>query len=224
MASLSQFSAHVRNSNVSRPYLFYVTLTLPPALRSSTADVKKISLYCHAAMTPGINIMTNDNYIEVGIKRRVAYDYDIQNLTLQFYVDSDYEVKDFFDKWMKKIVGNRRNFEYANDYTADVLVVNILSLEKTDDENENKTVYKYLYRNIYPKTIQPIDLNNAANGVTTFTVDLVFETVTAEALPGNSTKEVIPNAAGITNTEILQSYDANRARIISGLANQTALI
>ena len=181
-------------------------------------------MYCHAAMTPGINIMTNDNYIEVGIKRRVAYDYDIQNLTLQFYVDSDYEVKDFFDKWMKKIVGNRRNFEYANDYTADVLVVNILSLEKTDDENENKTVYKYLYRNIYPKTIQPIDLNNAANGVTTFTVDLVFETVTAEALPGNSTKEVIPNAAGITNTEILQSYDANRARIISGLANQTALI
>ena len=72
--SLSEFSSLIRSANIARPYLFYVELTLPPGLltpgTASLDDTKKLSLYCHAAQTPMLEMYTNDNYYEAGIKRK----------------------------------------------------------------------------------------------------------------------------------------------------------
>ncbi len=225
MPALSEFSSIIRETNVSRPYLFYVTLLLPPALTDDSSDIRKVSMFCHSAMTPGITMYTNDNYVEAGIKRRVSYDYDVQNLTLQFYVDSNFEVKEFFDKWKSKIVGNRRNFEYPESYTAEKLIVNILSLESANGEGEdsNKIVYSYIYKNVYPKSIQPIDLNNASVGqITTFAVDFVFDSVEAESAK-SSTSEIFSMADSNLNAELLQSYMADKTKILTDYAGTFGL-
>lgn len=195
MATLSEFSSVVRDKNLSRPYLFYVTIVPPVGI---TGNLNVISLMCHTAMTPSTQMYTNDDYVELGIKRRVAYDYDYQNLTLSFFVDGKFETKKFFDTWKSKIVPDRRNFNYPEDYTAEQIILNMVDLQ-------GKVVYKYTYKKAYPKNIQSVDLNfGAMNQASTFTVDFVFETV--ESSVEESVPTDIPTLAGITSAEILQNY------------------
>jgi hypothetical protein len=176
--TLENFSAEIRKSNIARPYLYFVSLTLPPVLalgdKVSMPDLKKISLFCHGAQTPQLNFSTNDSYVEAGIKRRFAYDYDYQDLMLQFYVDQDYLIPKFFDRWKEAMTNSRRNFGYPDDYTStniDLYMIDMTGVVK----------HSYSYRNVHPKIINNITLDYGSGGAMSLPVSFVFETVVSAA-------------------------------------------
>lgn len=171
--SLSNFTAELRSRNISRPNLYYIDIVLPPKMLGlpSAADAGLVSMWCHMAQTPQSTILTQDNHVEAGVKRKYAYDQDWQNLTLSFYVDQEYKIKKFFDDWKSTIVPTNRNFGYPDDYTSDALYLYIIN-------QADETTYKYTYSRIFPKSINQIDLSYAeGETVSTFSVDFVFEEV-----------------------------------------------
>lgn len=213
--TLSQFTSQLRSRNVSKPNLYYIEMVPPPQLKNNNNEIDLIAMWCHTAMTPQTTILTRDDHTEAGTRRKYAYDQDYQNLTLSFYIDQDFKVKEFFDKWKSIIVPQKRNFGYPDDYTAETLNLYITN-------QANKSTYKYEYSRIFPKSIGSIDLSYA-NGaaLSTFTVDFVFEEFTATSLSDtvvNSTTKITPNnptriGAGIKNPEIVV------AKTVSGMGS-----
>lgn len=207
MSTLKDFAANLRNSNIARPYLYYVNIVLPPALvgRISNPDQITVSLFCAGAATPQLNFYTNDSYNEAGIKRRIAYDYDYQDLMLQFYVDQNYTVQRFFDIWKESITNSRRNFDFPDQYTAASIDVHLVDMQ-------GAVKHTYSFKNTYPKIINSISLGYGSNGISVLPVSFVFETITSSA------EKILPNlVAGaieqkrtgeLGNIEMMQTYNA----------------
>lgn len=137
-------------------------------------ELSKISLFCHGAQTPQLNFSTNDNYVEAGIKRRFVYDYDYQDLMLQFYVDQDYIIPKFFDRWKEAISNSRRNFGYPDDYTSSNIDLYLIDMA-------GDVKHSYSYRNVHPKIINNITLDYGSSGSMSLPVSFVFETVISGA-------------------------------------------
>lgn len=165
---LSEFTSKLRELNIARPNLYYVEIVAPDLLQKTNEEVKMVSMWCSNAMTPQVSIMTNDDYMEAGTRRKYAYDYDFQNLVLQFYIDQKYQNKNFFDDWKQLIVPYKRNFNWPSFYTAPSLKLYILNMA------DQKT-YEYEYLDVYPKTIQSVDLSAAPTmQPSQFSVEFVF--------------------------------------------------
>jgi len=216
---LEAFSSQLRKSNVSRPYLFYLDMTVPPGLMtkdSSTEEARTLSLFCAGAQTPMLQMFTNDNYYEAGIKRKYVNDYDYQDFILDFYVDQDYTVQKFFAKWKELIVSSRRNFNYPDEYTAENFDLHLIDLK-----GESK--FMYSYKRVVPKTFNSVSMQHGSHGVIVLSVSFVFETVSTTSdtaksdLAETNVIEKIKN--NYSNPEVYQGLQSNlnRQSIISGL-------
>jgi hypothetical protein len=160
-----------------------------------------VSMWCSAIQTPQTTIFTRDEYIEDGTRRKYAFDQDYQNLTLTFYLDQEYKVKQFFDEWKNRIVSNRRNFEYPDSYTADKLNLSILN-------QDDRITYVYEYSRIFPKSINAVDLSYAnGNQVATLTVDFVYEEVYYSEIA--DTGAVSSTSKPVLNTTVAQPKPIN---------------
>jgi len=209
---LSKFDSQIRNANIARPYLFFAIITLPPELQqfssSSDFNIQKLSLYCHGAQTPMINFMTNDNYFEVGIRRKFIYDYDYQDLMLQFYVDQNYSVFKFFDKWREIIAKNRRNLSYPDSYTAETLNLYMIDLEGI-------VKHSYSFKRVTPKIINSVSLDYGSNGIMSLPVSFVFETIENGPIPVNTSisDEIITEkqSGSLENTELKQMFERHKS-------------
>jgi hypothetical protein len=173
---LSEFTAELRTRNISRPNLYYVEIVSPKmfvgnASKFSAVDLSLVSMWCAAAQTPQTTIFTKDDYLEAGVRRKFAYDQDIQSLPLTFYIDQGYKIKKFFDQWKYAVVPQRRNFRYPDEYTAEKL--NLYILNQMD-----VPTYKYEFSKVFPKSISSTELSyQGGASISTFTVDFVFEEV-----------------------------------------------
>ena len=166
MASLSQFTSELRTRDVSRETMFYVEIAAPSLIPS---EMNSISMWCDMAHTPQVTISTRDDYIEAGTRRKYAYDQDQSNLTLSFYLDQDYKIKNFFDKWKGLTTSNNRHFGFPSDYTVDRLNVHAINHGGTSTQC-------YEYRNVFPKSISGTDLSYVdGNNVAKFSVEFVYE-------------------------------------------------
>jgi T4-like virus tail tube protein gp19 len=196
--TLQNFASTLREKNIARPNLYYVTIVTPNSMAGTSAELA--SMWCSAAHTPHTTISTNDNYIEAGVRRKYAYDVDYQNLVLNFYVDQDFEIKKFFDTWKQKVTPYNRQFNYPDSYTADKLSLYILN-------QENNVTYEYEYSRVFPKTISSMELSySSGNSIAGFTVEFVFEDVYFKYSKDGSTSkpitEVIQEKQNALNNEV----------------------
>lgn len=200
MNTLSQFTSELRNRNVAKSSMFYAEIVAPSLIQS---DLNSVSLWCDMAQTPQSTILTQDNHIEAGVKRKYAYDQEYTNLTLDFYIDQEYKIKHFFQKWKDLTVPTNRNFGYPRDYTVDRLNVYAINAEGT-------AAHRYEYLNVFPKAINATELSyENTDAVAKFSVDFVFENVNSVhylngrelralskekiLIPGSGANEIIAN-------------------------------
>jgi hypothetical protein len=223
--SLSEFSSLIRSANIARPYLFYVELTLPPGLHTSgtasSDDVKKLSLFCNAAQTPMLGFSTQDGYFEAGIKRKFIYDFDYQELTLEFYVDQTYTVHKFFERWKDLIISSRRSLAWPDDFTAENFDLHLIDLN-------GKSNFTYSYKRVTLKNINSITLHHAGGGLVSLPVTFNFESVVtsiAEPTSDIATQTQLDKIkSSYTNPEVYQGLQSNlnKQSIVSGLGGTFA--
>lgn len=215
MGTLSQFTAQLISRNVSKPSLYYVEIVPPPMFAKSKVefnadDLNLLSLWCSSAQTPQSTILTRDEYVEAGTRRKYAYDQDYTNLTLSFYLDQEYKIKKFFDLWKQAIVPQRRNFEYPDDYTAETLKLFIIN-------QADKNTYLYEFSRIFPKSVNSVDLSYAnSTSIATLTVDFVFEEVYFTAFNDQGTITTTSRPTVSVTTRPPTDLNRERAQELSG--------
>lgn len=123
--SLEDFIAFVKSNNLAKQERFYVTLpdNILPGFK------KDIRLLCNNIAIPGKTIVNKNIRLNGFTERRAGtLDYGGENITLEFLVDSNYDVRQFFEAWMKLCVSERRKGNEVGFYSeyAKTIALNAL--------------------------------------------------------------------------------------------------
>lgn len=195
MNTLTAFIAHVRDG-MAKPSHFTVELNSPRGLNKLEIDYKKLVLFCDQAQIPGLSYGTNQ-VRSYGEFMEVPYEKLFEPITLSFYVDSKFMVKQFFDSWMNLVQDPQtRDFRYPEEYLSDNISIIV---ENTQGEG----VYKCVLHKCYPKAIAPIQLDYAGKDVVKLSVTLAYKYAETKQL---STIKTVTNTSFVPDS-IMEDYN-----------------
>lgn len=197
---LADFISEVKTRGLASPNKFKVNIALPQKFTLDERDLRNgernsnhrmVQMFCDQAQLPDLNISTSQSrtYGEV---REVPYENLYGNINMSFYCDSNYIVKDFFDRWIMSISDpNTRHFNYYNDYISpniDIIMMN----------NNQSAVYGVKLFECYPKQLQAVSVDYASKDIVKVSVSMNYKYWRSTLI---SDQVVVNNGA---NEEVLQ--------------------
>lgn len=175
---INDFVTQVKKDGISRSNRYKVLFS-PPSNVNQDA-LQKVLLFCDQIQLPGVSYATTP-IRTFGEMRESPYDKLYDTCTLSFYVDTSLMVKRLFDSWMNSIQNEQsRNFNYYNQYTAD------MSIEVQDIKD--MTRYRLDLYECYPKSIGSIQLDYSSKDIMKLNVVMQYRNWIAsgtEQLPSN---------------------------------------
>jgi hypothetical protein len=202
--SLSNFTEEVKSRNLARPNRFEVLFTAPASITSrigggeDAGRARLVSLFCEISNLPGIAVTTKGQRIYgPAYQRPISLEYGGEAISMTFYVDKNFTVKSFFDRWIFSIV-NPNNFNVSyddtvtgtgfNKYTTDITINQL-------DEKDNIT-YSVKLIDAFPKVMNMMDLNmSSTNQVHKLNVTLGYRkwtTTYSESLSSSQGEVLYP--------------------------------
>lgn len=141
--NVQTFSSALNAKGLMRNNKFLVQFPVPPKIAPLMLDSlggMELSFYCKAAPLPGLGILTDDVYrYGYGPLERRAYGMVVNDIMLQFYLDTDNMIRRWFRSWIRLILNpdsargmnskwavtgqNAYEFSYKQDYAADIRIV-----------------------------------------------------------------------------------------------------
>ncbi|HIJ11492.1 TPA: hypothetical protein HA278_05535 [Candidatus Woesearchaeota archaeon] len=166
--------------------------------------MKRLSLSCETAVLPGRNISSTPKRI-AGPVREMPYESIYSaDLDLVFRVGSDMFERKYFETWMDMVVNHKTHtLSYYDDYVRDI---EIFQLDKSDN-----IVYKAVFRECFPKTLNPIDLGfEKVDEYMRQSVSIAFrEYEVGEFEPQTGVPKFLQrHQVGITRPDLLGNHDA----------------
>lgn len=150
--SINDFISKIKEDNAARLNRFSVLIN-NPVMGSN----QLVHLYCEQATLPGITIASQPTRT-YGEQREVVYDRTFDTINLNFIVDRQYKVKEYFDLWVDKIIDpTTRLVGYHNEYARNM---KITALDIKDD-----AMYETELFEAYPKVIGAITLDNNSKDI-----------------------------------------------------------
>lgn len=158
MTTLTNFIQEIKSSGLAKNSKYLVTFIRPAVVTAGlSSDIRRIALFCDQTQLPGINISTSPNRT-FGEVREAPYEKLYDPVNFSFYVDSNLEIKYFFDQWMSGIQStSNRTWAYYDDYTTDISI--------TVYNEEEKEVYEVRLYEAFPKTLSSIQMDYAGKDV-----------------------------------------------------------
>jgi hypothetical protein len=149
--SVANFLSEVNNRGLARSDRFEVILTAPPCVKG---DDRLVSLFCDQASLPQTRIRTSQQQIfgPPSFHPQGA-EYGGDSFSLQFFLDANMSIKQFFDKWVDGIVNRSTGEVYFQDnYLCQGLTVTQLN-------QENKPMYRVKFEDLFPTAVNPVQLD-----------------------------------------------------------------
>lgn len=184
---LSDFISEIKNSGLAVTNRFFVSIGAEKA--SSGTMTRRVGLFCESASIPGKNILTTParTYGEI---RETPYEVTYEPMNLVFYVDRDFQVKEYFDTWQSGIFSDVARFQnYYKEYAKDVTIY-------VYNKEENAAFAIKLYE-AYPKVVQAINLDNNSKDIAKLTVTLQYRYWRKEQLGGVTTPAANGSGKGV---------------------------
>jgi hypothetical protein len=197
----------------------------PSAVRSllptgEVQDDRMWSLSCSEAALPGTSLATSELVNDhTGVTERHAYrrQYDTTS-SFTFYVDHDYKIINFFEKWIGYIVGeNETNTATLNDgkdtntlspnyfYRVNFPKLYQTSIYVKKFEKDYERVLEYRFLKAYPISINSMPVTYEASQLLKCTVNFNFSRYLVEARPNFPPIQLFDgpiNENGVTNNAI----------------------
>ena len=147
----------------ARANMFKATVNFPGY---AEGDVELTSFLCKAAQLPA-SILSPVEIPFRGRKLIMAGDRTFEPWNITVINDTDFKIRDAFERWSNGINEHEANVGIANpnDYMADMIVEQL--------DKEGKAVKRYDFRGTFPRNISAIDLSyENENAIEEFTVEL----------------------------------------------------
>lgn len=152
--SVDNFLATVKGVGLSRENRFIVSI--PEAGNGSSENGKLVSLMCESATIPQLSLRNKTLQLQGPYYSRATnIDFGGGSWTATFYVDREFKVKDFFDRWIKSTI-NPASFtvNYHADYVRNIII------QQLDEQESVISTYKLV--DAYPSTLSALNLSQAA--------------------------------------------------------------
>lgn len=171
---ISDFVANISSmGGLARTNRFSVLVNPPSyALKElnstgSSIILRSVLMFCDTVQLPGVSLNTAQTRT-FGEVREVPYETNYEPITISFYVDNNFLVKQIFDAWILGIQDwNTRKFKYYKDYTTD------FTLYVQDTEDSGKYAVKLF--EAYPKTVSAISMSYDSKEVMKINVALMYK-------------------------------------------------
>jgi len=156
MANISDFKAKLAGGG-ARANQFKVTMPFP-GYASVGGEIEELAFLCRATSIPSMEI-TNINVPFRGRAIKIAGDRTIPSWSVTVYNDTNFKLRDAFERWQNGINNMSDNEGLTNpvDYQVDAFLDHL-------DRNGN-TIKSYTLRGVYPTGIAGIPLDYEEAGV-----------------------------------------------------------
>ena len=153
MANINDFKAKLSGGG-ARSNQYKVVMPFPGYAQVG-GEIEDLAFLCQAAELPGMEI----SKIEVPFRGRaikIAGDRTIEDWTIKVINDTNFKLRNAFERWMNGINNMTDNEGLTNpvDYQVDAFVDQL-------DRNGN-TIKSYTLRGVFPTALNPIALDYAA--------------------------------------------------------------
>jgi hypothetical protein len=162
--STRDFITQVKTRGLARTNRYEVSI--PGFPTTGGGGNRLVTLFCDAVNLPGLNISTQAQRF-YGEAWEMPYERMFDPVTLSFYMDSNFELKDGFDRWMARIIDpTTRAIKYYDDYVQDIeiRVINV----------DERFPYGLTLYEAYPKTINSIQLDAAGRDIMRMQVTMQY--------------------------------------------------
>ncbi len=163
---------------------------------SNSFNSELIELSCSEASLPGSSLMTNEiNDDHSGVTERHVYrrQYD-DRIDFTFYVDGNYKIINFFERWISYCAGENdqtnlttRNFSYRanfpDDYQVDELYVTKF------ERNRSGSVLQYKFIRAYPISMTSIPVSYDSSQLLKCTVSFSYTRYVRNVIQIEKTQE-----------------------------------
>src|SRR5210317_548920 len=152
----------------ARANQFKVTMPFPGYAQVG-GEIEDLAFLCRAAAIPAMTV-TNINVNFRGRAVKIAGDREIPNWTITVLNDTNFKLRNAFERWQNGINNMTDNEGLTNpvDYQVDAFVDQL-------DRNGN-TIKSYTLRGAYPNAVAEIPLNFGTNNeVETFDVTFSYQ-------------------------------------------------
>jgi len=130
-------------------------------------NAQKLAMFCSSVQLPGSTVLTTPAR-HFGEITEMPYEISYAPITMEFYMDPKYEIKEFFDKWMFEMFDpGTRTQGYYEDYKKDV---DIFIYNKSENLAYKVTLYE-----CYVKDIAAIQKSYADNQFARMTVTMQYK-------------------------------------------------
>ena len=167
MANISDFKAKLAGGG-ARANQFKVTMPFP-GYASVGGEIEELAFLCRATSIPSMEIAS----IPVPFRGRsikIAGDRTIPDWSVTVYNDTNFKLRDAFERWQNGINNMSDNEGLTNpvDYQVDAFLDHL-------DRNGN-TIKSYTLRGVYPTNIAGIPLDyEEAGAIEQFEVSLAYQ-------------------------------------------------
>ena len=168
--TLGNILAGFRHHGYARPNRFEIILYPPRSgTQYTSSELREICLHCETVSLPGRNLNSLEDANTYGPMREivdtVAFEREV---SFSFHASTDLREREFFESW-QELAFNKRNWNagWYDDYVgeADIWLL----------DTDEKKQYGLKLREVFPKTISPIELNaGELNTVAKVSVSLQF--------------------------------------------------
>lgn len=162
---VDDFKSKLRGGG-ARANLFKVTLNYP---NYAGGDVELTSFLCKAANLPASEVGSFPVNFR-GRELKLASERTFADWTVTILNDTDFAVRDAFERWMNGINGHQSNTGITNpvDYQVDLIVDQL--------DRDESVLKRYNIRGAFPVTLGQIDLSYDTRGeVETFDVTFAYQ-------------------------------------------------
>lgn len=167
---VDDFKAKLKGGG-ARNNLFQATINFPGY---ANGDTEITSFMCKAAQLPA-STMAEIVVPFRGRETKIAGDRTFETWTITVINDTDFAVRNAFERWMNGINGHTTNegLVDANDYQADLLVDQL-------DKNGGK-LKTYNFRGAFPTEVSAIEVSyDTTNQIEEFTVTFQYQYWTSD--------------------------------------------
>ena len=167
MANINDFKATLKGGG-ARGNQFSVTLPFP-GYAAIGGETRVMSFLCTTTNLPGMTLAE----IPVPFRGRnlyIAGDRTIDTWTTTILNDTDFLIRNAFERWMNEInaMSDNSGLENPSDYMVDGFVDHL--------DRAGQVIKSYTFRGMWPLTIAPIELTAAEAGeVESFEVSLRYQ-------------------------------------------------
>lgn len=125
-------------------------------------------LLCFSASLPTSSFATTEVSPYIGLKEKIAHTRLYTNITLEFYVDSDYKTLKLLEHWMDYISGGSFSNPLSNDYFIRMQYPVEYKSDQTKIikfDRDYRVEFEYNFRGLFPVALSSIPISYGASDV-----------------------------------------------------------